>query len=118
MSILEDWMNALAKPPDDSPLVKELDRWKQINESLERGDYISKIEIDPQNSPLAYMEQTLEAINEKLEIEHKLHIEDREDADRQKIVDRNRFIITTIIGVVAAVAAIVGTTVSIITYLS
>lgn len=46
MSIFDDWMNALSKPPDDSSLTKELDRWKQINESLERGDYIKQIPFE------------------------------------------------------------------------
>lgn len=46
MSIFDDWMNALSKPPDDSSLTKELDRWKQINESLERGDCIKQIPFE------------------------------------------------------------------------
>lgn len=71
-----------------------------------------------ENSPLAHIENEIKAISEKLEIEHILHIEDRENADRQKAVERNRFIITTIIGVVAAIAAIIGTTISVMTYLS
>lgn len=116
MSILDDWINALSKPADSLPIAKEIKRWDEINESLSRGNYISGVNIE--DSPLAHIKNAVEAINEKLEIEHGLHIEDRKDADRQKIIERNRFIITTIIGVVAAVAAIVGTTVSIITYLS
>lgn len=46
MSILEDWMNVLLKSPDDSPLTKELDSWKQFNESLKSGDYIKQIPFE------------------------------------------------------------------------
>lgn len=116
MSTLNDWINALSNPADDLPIAKEIKRWNEINESINHGDYIPGLNFE--DSPLAHIENTVKVINEKLEIEHKLHIEDRKDADRQKIIERNRFIITTIIGVVAAIAAIVGTTVSIITYLS
>lgn len=91
MPNLFDWIDALSKPPDN-PALKDLDRWKQIDESLKRGDYISKINIE--DSPLSHIEQTVKAISEKLEIEHSLHIEDRKDAERQKIIERNRFIIT------------------------
>lgn len=114
MSIFDDWMNALSKPPDDSSLTKELDRWKQINESLERGDYISA--IGPKDSPITHMEQTLEAINEKLEIEHqaRLDAEEREkkQTKQQERTDCIRFWITfavTLIGSLAAVGGLIAT---------
>ena len=114
MGVLDDWLNALSKPYN-SEISKELDRWEEINTSL-----LSDLnpEMNFKDFPIAHIENAVNAINEKLEIEHSLHIEDRKSADRQKIIDRNRFIVTTIIGVVAAIAAIVGTTVSIPTYLS
>lgn len=121
MGIFDDWANVFRQPADDSFFAKELkeiERWNQINESLLRGDHISKIEIDPQNSPLTHIEQTLEAINEKLEIEHQARLETDKAAGKQAVIDRNRFIFNTIIGIVSAVAAVVGAVFAAVSFFS
>lgn len=111
-----DWIDTLSKPLDDSSLTKELNRWNQINESLKRGDYTVK--IDPQNSPIAHIEQTLEAINEKLEIEHQARLEADKTARKQAVTDRNRFIFNTVIGIVSAVAAVIGAVFAAVSFFS
>lgn len=42
MPSLFDWMEALSKPPDNAAL-KDLGRWKQIDESLKRGDHLEDV---------------------------------------------------------------------------
>lgn len=42
MPSLFDWMDALSKPPDNAAL-KDLGRWKQIDESLKRGDHLEDV---------------------------------------------------------------------------
>lgn len=121
MSIFDDLVNVFQKPADDSFFAKELkeiERWNQINKSLERGDHISEIKIDQQNSPLARMEHTLEAINEKLEIEHQSRLEADKAFRKQAVIDKRRFILNTIIGVVSAVAAVAGAIFSAISFFS
>lgn len=105
MPSLFDWIDDLSKPPDD-PTLKAIDQWKQIDESLKHGDYISKINFE--DSPLAHIENAVKAINEKLEIEHQARLESEKNAKKQASVDKNRFVFNTVVGIVSAVSAVVG----------
>lgn len=43
MPSLFDWIDTLSKPPDNAAL-KDLSRWKQIDESFKRGDRLENVE--------------------------------------------------------------------------
>lgn len=101
-----DWINTLSKPQDDSPITKEMDRWEEINESFKRGDHIAKTDFE--GSSISDIVNAVEAINEKLEIEHQARLEADRTTKKQADTDRKRFVFNAIIGIVSAVAAVTG----------
>lgn len=102
---LFDLINSLANSSDNIPIAKDIERWKQIDESFARGDYIAK--IDGKDTPITHIENAVQAINEKLEIEHEARLK-AEKAERRQ----------TIIGIVSAIAAVVSAVFAILTFFS
>ena len=104
MSILEDWINALSKPADSLPIEKEINRWNEINESLKRGDYISK--VDFKDSPIEQQLEELQKLRQDFDKYRTDQAAYQTAAEhREKVAGRKGFwygilsgIITTIIG--------------------